>query len=177
MTTVQRRCIVKYARVGVKVLKVRGTLRIGELAELCGVSTRTVDYYTRLGLLTPAKRTDGNFRLYEPQAAQRLLRVKQLQERRYSLREIRECIEQDGTLTEVSTLREIRRQLQAIHHRLQATDVRAHPNADADSTLLAEVRIALELAVTVSDSLRELAEWETRQVEAQGGGHGLPAVQ
>ena len=39
-------------------------LRIGELANLAGVSTRTVDFYTGLGLIEPAERTAGNFRLY-----------------------------------------------------------------------------------------------------------------
>jgi MerR family transcriptional regulator, copper efflux regulator len=37
--------------------------RIGELAEIKGVSKRTIDYYTQLGLLSPI-RTDSNYRLY-----------------------------------------------------------------------------------------------------------------
>jgi MerR family transcriptional regulator, copper efflux regulator len=41
-------------------------MRIGELATAAGVSNRTVDFYTNLGLIAPAERTSGGFRLYEP---------------------------------------------------------------------------------------------------------------
>jgi MerR family copper efflux transcriptional regulator len=34
-------------------------LRIGEVAAQAGVSPRTVDFYTSLGLLTPAARTEA----------------------------------------------------------------------------------------------------------------------
>ncbi|MBI0576782.1 MerR family transcriptional regulator [Neobacillus cucumis] len=37
--------------------------RIGELARLMGISKRTIDYYTQIGLLNPV-RTDSNYRLY-----------------------------------------------------------------------------------------------------------------
>ncbi|MEV6965906.1 MerR family transcriptional regulator [Hamadaea sp. NPDC051192] len=43
-------------------------MRIGELAATAGVSSRTVDYYTQLGLLAPAERTAKGYRLYEAQA-------------------------------------------------------------------------------------------------------------
>ncbi|MFD0825501.1 MerR family transcriptional regulator [Neobacillus sp. M.A.Huq-85] len=37
--------------------------RIGELARLMGISKRTIDYYTQIGLLNPV-RTDSNYRMY-----------------------------------------------------------------------------------------------------------------
>jgi MerR family transcriptional regulator, repressor of the yfmOP operon len=41
------------------------TLRIGEVAELAGVTTRTIRYYEELGLLGPvAERTKGAHRVY-----------------------------------------------------------------------------------------------------------------
>jgi len=54
-------------------------LRIGELAERAGVSTRTVDFYTGLGLLTPTRRSSGNFRLYRPSDVQRIAAVRHLE--------------------------------------------------------------------------------------------------
>jgi len=54
-------------------------LRIGELAARAGVSTRTVDFYTGLGLLTPTRRSGGNFRLYRPTDVQRIAAVRQLE--------------------------------------------------------------------------------------------------
>ena len=46
--------------------------RIGELASLAGVSSRTVDYYTQIGLLQSCRRTAGNYRLYGQEALERL---------------------------------------------------------------------------------------------------------
>jgi DNA-binding transcriptional MerR regulator len=54
-------------------------LRIGELADRAGVSTRTVDFYTGLGLLTPIRRSGGNFRLYRPTDVQRIAAVRHLE--------------------------------------------------------------------------------------------------
>ncbi|MFC4127335.1 MerR family transcriptional regulator [Nocardia rhizosphaerae] len=63
-------------------------IRIGELAVRAEVSTRTVDYYTSLGLLTPADRTTGNFRLYDPADAARIQLVKSLEAQGIPLEEI-----------------------------------------------------------------------------------------
>jgi DNA-binding transcriptional MerR regulator len=54
-------------------------LRIGDLAARAGVSTRTVDFYTGMGLLTPIRRTAGNFRLYRPTDVQRIAAVRHLE--------------------------------------------------------------------------------------------------
>ena len=54
-------------------------LRIGELAARAGVSTRTVDFYTGLGLLTPVRRSGGNFRLYRHGDVQRIAAVRHLE--------------------------------------------------------------------------------------------------
>jgi len=54
-------------------------LRIGEVASRAGVSTRTVDFYTGLGLLTPTRRSGGNFRLYRPTDVQRIAAVRRLE--------------------------------------------------------------------------------------------------
>lgn len=62
--------------------------RIGEIAKLAGVSKRTVDYYTNLGLLTPV-RSKGNFRYYTPECLVRLKMIKALQEKRLTLEEIK----------------------------------------------------------------------------------------
>lgn len=63
-------------------------IRIGELAARAGVSIRTVDYYTSLGLITPAERSAGNFRLYDPADAARIQLVKSLEGQGISLEDI-----------------------------------------------------------------------------------------
>lgn len=63
-------------------------LRIGEFASRAEVSARTVDYYTGLGLLTPAERTAGGYRLYEAADIPRVHLVRQLEAQGLSLDEI-----------------------------------------------------------------------------------------
>ena len=62
-------------------------LRIGELAKRAGVSLRTVDFYTNLGLLTPT-RSGGNFRLYDPGDAHRITLIRRLEDQGIRLDDI-----------------------------------------------------------------------------------------
>ncbi|XVS61585.1 MerR family transcriptional regulator [Actinosynnema sp. CA-299493] len=63
-------------------------LKIGELAARAQVSPRTVDYYTSLGLLSPAKRTASNYRLYDPADVDRIHLVQRLEVQGVPLEEI-----------------------------------------------------------------------------------------
>ncbi|BCJ76469.1 hypothetical protein CS0771_60130 [Catellatospora sp. IY07-71] len=63
-------------------------MRIGELATAAGVSNRTVDFYTNLGLISPASRTSGGFRLYDPVAAEHIATIQRLEASGMGLAEI-----------------------------------------------------------------------------------------
>ncbi|MGN2639279.1 helix-turn-helix domain-containing protein [Nocardia takedensis] len=63
-------------------------VRIGELATRAEVSSRTIDYYTSLGLLVPAERTAGNYRLYDPADVDRIQLIQRLEAQGISLEEI-----------------------------------------------------------------------------------------
>ncbi|GAA1661081.1 MerR family transcriptional regulator [Catellatospora bangladeshensis] len=63
-------------------------MRIGELATAAGVSNRTVDFYTNLGLISPASRTSGGFRLYDPAAAEQIATIQRLEASGMGLEEI-----------------------------------------------------------------------------------------
>lgn len=52
------------------------------------MSTRTVDYYTQIGVIKEKERTNGNHRLYSADALTSIKVVKQLQEQHFSLDEI-----------------------------------------------------------------------------------------
>lgn len=91
-------------------------LRIGEVAARAGVSTRTVDFYTGLGLLTPAGRTGGNFRLYEAAAVERIAAIRRLEAFGVSLDHIAQAlrpglVEQDVAIL----LRQFRQDLEELH--------------------------------------------------------------
>ena len=90
-------------------------LRIGELANLAGVSTRTVDFYTGLGLIEASQRTAGNFRLYDASCVDRIAAIKVLEANGVSLADMAGALErgvgeQAGQLVQVQgdleTLRE-----------------------------------------------------------------------
>ncbi|WP_379139001.1 MerR family transcriptional regulator [Paenibacillus sp. sgz500958] len=63
--------------------------RIGELAKISNISERTVDYYTRLGLITPELRSGKNYRLYGHETLAALERINQLKHEKYTLEEIK----------------------------------------------------------------------------------------
>lgn len=63
--------------------------KIGEIAQLAGVSKRTVDYYTNIGLLNPS-RSENNYRYYSDESLVRLKVIEAMKTQRYTLEEIRE---------------------------------------------------------------------------------------
>jgi DNA-binding transcriptional MerR regulator len=69
------------------------TYRIGELAALFGVTSRTIRYYEELGLLEATEREDGGHRRYDERNAVHLKRIQQLKEYGLSLAEIRELFD------------------------------------------------------------------------------------
>lgn len=63
--------------------------RIGELAKAAQISERTIDYYTKLGLITPESRSMKNYRLYSHETMVALERINQLKQDKYTLEEIK----------------------------------------------------------------------------------------
>lgn len=58
-------------------------MRIGELAEATGVSTQTIHYYLREGLLPPPTKTSPNMAYYNPEYVEEIRLIKEFQEKRY----------------------------------------------------------------------------------------------
>lgn len=72
-------------------------LRIGELAELAGVSTRMVRHYHHVGVLPEPVRASNGYRCYGVRDVVLLLRVRQLVELGLSLDEVRDALaDSDG---------------------------------------------------------------------------------
>lgn len=70
----------------------KALLRIGQVAKLSGLSTRTIDYYTSNKLL-PVTRSASNYRLYSEDVLHTLERIKLLKKQRMSIEEIRKVIQ------------------------------------------------------------------------------------
>lgn len=70
-------------------------LRIGEFAARAEVSARTIDYYTGLGLLAPAERTTGNYRLYDAADIARVHLIRRLEAQGLPLEEIATALAAD----------------------------------------------------------------------------------
>src|SRR5438046_4768319 len=62
--------------------------KVGELARDTGKTVRALHLYEELGLLKPATRTEGGFRLYAPEARERIGWISKLQDMGFSLHEI-----------------------------------------------------------------------------------------
>ena len=67
-----------------------GLLRIGEVAQLTGVTTRTLRYWEELSLVEPSSYSAGGERRYSPTDLARVTRIRSLQELLgFSLAEVR----------------------------------------------------------------------------------------
>ena len=68
------------------------TLHIGDVAERVGLSLRTVRYYEEQGLIQPAGRTQGGFRLYTDEQVDRLLLIKQMKPLGFTVQQMCELL-------------------------------------------------------------------------------------
>lgn len=73
--------------------------KVGELAERCGLTVRTLHHYDAAGLLSPSERTDSlhgaGHRLYGPADVARLQQILSLKALGFSLEQIREALSRD----------------------------------------------------------------------------------
>jgi MerR family transcriptional regulator, repressor of the yfmOP operon len=72
-------------------------LRINEVAAEVGLTTRAIRYYEEIGLLEPAARSEGDYRLYDPSDLERLLFIRSLRDDAgFSLAQIGQLLEDDA---------------------------------------------------------------------------------
>jgi MerR family copper efflux transcriptional regulator len=67
-------------------------MRIGQLAEQAGISTKAIRYYEQIGILSPPERTATGYRSYDEAALGRLGFVRAAQALGLTLGEIRQVI-------------------------------------------------------------------------------------
>ena len=72
-------------------------LKINEVAAETGLTTRTIRYYEEVGLLEPAARSDGDYRLYDASDLDRLLFIRSLRDDAgFSLTQIGQLLEDEA---------------------------------------------------------------------------------
>ena len=69
-----------------------GLMRIGQVAERTGLSLRTIRFYEEEGLVVPAARTDGGFRLYSEGDVGRFALIKRMKPLGFAVEEMRELL-------------------------------------------------------------------------------------
>ncbi|GLY66682.1 MerR family transcriptional regulator [Amycolatopsis taiwanensis] len=94
-------------------------MRIGEVAALAGVSTRTVRHYHHIGLLPEPRRRGNGYRSYDLRDLVLLLRARRLTELGLGLDEVRDALADDSGVELAEILAELDADLAAQQHRLQ----------------------------------------------------------
>ncbi|QHZ48574.1 MerR family transcriptional regulator [Bacillus sp. NSP9.1] len=67
-------------------------MKVKEVAEMVGVSIRTLHHYDQIGLLTPKEITDSGYRLYSEENLEKLQQILFFKELDFSLKEIKRII-------------------------------------------------------------------------------------
>ncbi|MBC7727277.1 MAG: Cd(II)/Pb(II)-responsive transcriptional regulator [Microbacteriaceae bacterium] len=120
-------------------------MKIGELALAAQTPVETIRYYEREGLLPPAPRSEGNYRIYAPEHVERLAFVRHCRSLDMTLDEIRvllrfkdapqaECGEVNSLLdqhidhvaTRIRQLKRLEKDLKALREQCDGVGVAAH---------------------------------------------------
>lgn len=88
------------------------TYTIGELAELAGVSTKTLRVYERKGLLLPERNADNQYRIYTEEAVRKLEQIQLMKYLGFSLEQIEMFLSQYKTSGREEMLRTQKRLLE-----------------------------------------------------------------
>lgn len=119
-------------------------LRIGDLANICGISVESLRFYEREGLLSVPARSNANYRLYDQDAANRVAFILKCRALDMALDEIRvllsyknapqeDCAAVNALLDEhighvefrIKSLRQLKKQLEELRHQCQVTALAA----------------------------------------------------
>lgn len=119
-----------------------GYLQIGEAANRTGLTQRTLRYYEELGLLKPASRMEGGFRLYSTEDTDRIEYIKNLRDvLGFSLAEIKEMVETE----------DVRSQLKGELHQVESLEQRRTRLMKLKDVAMRQMRIVNEKRQRLKD--------------------------
>lgn len=127
-------------------------IRIGELAAAAGVSTRTVDFYTNLGLIAPAQRSNGGYRLYDPGTAELITSIRRLEASGLALEDIAKLLANASTVDLADVVTKLGQEVEALRSLAES----AGTSAQGVATTLAVrahhlITMACELLIAMPD--------------------------
>lgn len=139
-------------------------LRIQEVAAETGLTPRSIRYYEELGLLAPAARSEGAYRLYDGEDLERLRFIRGLRDDAgFSLAEIRQLLEDEQARAR------IRERFRATHDRAERREILAEAIARVDHQVDSlQVKIA-RLEAMVSDARARRDHLAAHLAEVEGG--------
>lgn len=97
---------------------------IGEISKICDIPIRTLRYYDDIKLVVPQKREDNNYRLYHANQIIQINQILQYKIQGYSIKEIKEHLNNNSIEFSKETLTIKRKQLQDTIHQLQNLEKR-----------------------------------------------------
>jgi DNA-binding transcriptional MerR regulator len=143
-------------------------LRIAEVADETGLTARAIRYYEELGLLEPAARSEGAYRLYDAEDLSRLRFIKGLRDDAgFSLAEIRQLLEDEASRTQ------LRARLRATADPAERRDILLAAMAQVDRQVGSLSDKAARLSSMIADARARRAYLEAH-LEALESGEGLP---
>ena len=103
-------------------------LRIGEVAKLTGVTTRTLRYWAEIGVLEPGDHRESGERLYSRAEVDRVLRIRELQVLLgFSLAEVRAVMEAEDVIDRLRSAfgqgLEITSRQRLVHEAIESNDL------------------------------------------------------
>lgn len=119
--------------------------KIGAISQLAGVSRRTIDYYTNLGLLKPI-RLENNYRYYTEHTLARLKIIEILKAQRFTLEEIKEQfrlfeLDQAGQQDNQINIDFIREQIKQLENQLAQLQPATNLDASQAAVLSRQVMV------------------------------------
>jgi DNA-binding transcriptional MerR regulator len=139
-------------------------LRINEVAAEAGLTTRAVRYYEEIGLLEPAARSVGDYRLYDRSDLERLLFIRSLRDDAgFSLAQI-------GQLLEDEAARERNRErYRESHDPTERKAIIGDAMARVDRQIEILESKAARLATMIEEARRRRGHLEAHLAELDGG--------
>jgi MerR family copper efflux transcriptional regulator len=139
----------------------RNLFQIGEVADRVGLSVRTIRYYEEVGLVAPASRTAGGFRLYSEENLGRLAILKGMKPLGFSLSEIRELMSLLERTTSVEEL--LPKEIADVVEQLNDFSTKAAARLDY---LVGYLREARKLSGIIEERRREFCALEVPSQKA-----------